>query len=180
MTSSSGTASSQMAKNRMAGGRAERALRSVLWRRGFRFRLHQRELPGKPDLVFRTVSLCVFCDGDFWHGREWRKRRTRLESGSNREYWVAKIQSNIQRDRNQTRQLRAKGWTVLRIWESTVLDNPERAADLVVRALQVRLERAPDPRLPKTAARVAGTANARGARRGGEVPRSRVAATAGR
>jgi DNA mismatch endonuclease (patch repair protein) len=117
---------------------AELLLRRELWKRGFRYRVHVSGLPGKPDLVFPRQRLVVFCDGDFWHGRDWEKRRTRLKAGSNASYWVAKILSNINRDLRQTAALEAEGWTVLRVWETDIKRSPSAIADQVSLALQPR------------------------------------------
>jgi G:T-mismatch repair DNA endonuclease (very short patch repair protein) len=68
--------------------------------------------PARPDIVFAGQRIAIFCDGDFWHGRQWVKRRRRLERGSNASYWVAKIRRNIERDRQINRTLRRRGWTV--------------------------------------------------------------------
>jgi DNA mismatch endonuclease (patch repair protein) len=85
-----------------------------------RYRLNGKRLAGRPDIVFPSRRVVVFVDGDFWHGRDWRRRRQKLAQGHNAEYWVAKIRGNIERDRRQTRALEREGWTVLRFWESDI------------------------------------------------------------
>jgi DNA mismatch endonuclease (patch repair protein) len=95
-------------------------LRSALWRAGVRFRKNVASLPGKPDIVFPTHRLVVFCDGDFWHGKDWKERLPKLASGTNSAYWVAKIERNMERDREHTRRLGEAGWRVLRVWESEI------------------------------------------------------------
>ena len=132
---SSAAASAVMRRNRRDGGAAERLLRSHLWAAGFRFRLHAADLPGKPDLLFRADGDCVFCDGDFWHGRNWPARRQALKTGKNADYWMAKIRRNRQRDQLQTRELTRAGWRVIRLWETDILREPASAADLVIAAL---------------------------------------------
>jgi len=122
------TASRIKKRNRSRDTKAEMTLRKELWRRGLRYRLHASDLPGKPDLVFRRARVAVFCDGDFWHGRGWRRRRQKLAGGSNAAYWTAKIASNVSRDRRNTRLLRTAGWTVLRLWETDVLRDVEMIA----------------------------------------------------
>lgn len=114
-------------RNRSSDTKAEVLLRKELWRRGLRYRLHARDLPGKPDIVFRRARVVVFCDGDFWHGRRWRQRREKLAGGTNAPYWTAKIAANVARDRRHNRALRAAGWTVIRLWETDILRNAERA-----------------------------------------------------
>jgi DNA mismatch endonuclease (patch repair protein) len=129
------TASRIKQRNRSRDTKAELLLRKELWRRGFRYRLHASDLPGKPDIVFRRARVVVFCDGDFWHGRHWRSRREKLARGANAVYWTAKIATNVARDRRNTRLLRAAGWTVVRLWETDILRNVGRAATRVETAL---------------------------------------------
>lgn len=104
--------------------KAELLLWRELWSRGIRYRLHVSGLPGKPDMVFRRQRVAVFCDGDFWHGRDGESRRARLKSGANPGYWVAKIQANIERDLRNTAALEADGWTVVRVWETDIKRSP--------------------------------------------------------
>ncbi|MGH2544322.1 MAG: DUF559 domain-containing protein, partial [Ardenticatenaceae bacterium] len=80
----------------------------------------------------------VFCDGDFWHGRNWKARYPRLKAGSNARYWVHKIRYNISRDKRQTRELRTAGWTVIRLWETDILRDPIECAMQVLRMLRRR------------------------------------------
>jgi len=134
-TPASETASRIKQRNRSRDTRAEVLLRKELWRRGLRYRLHVSGLPGKPDIVFRRARVVVFCDGDFWHGRSWQQRREKLDRGSNAPYWTAKIAANVARDRRNTRLLRAKGWTVVRLWETNVLRDIARAVERVERAM---------------------------------------------
>jgi DNA mismatch endonuclease, patch repair protein len=101
----------------------ELLLRRALWAAGFRYRKDVKDLPGKPDIVFPRAKLAVFCDGDFWHGRNWEERRQKLEQGTNPDYWIAKIERNIERDRQNTQRLREMGWGVLRFWESEIRSN---------------------------------------------------------
>lgn len=124
--------------SRKADTRHERLLRSELWRAGCRFRKNLTGLPGKPDVVFPRVKLAVFCDGDFWHGRDWEERKRKLERGTNPKYWVRKIERNIERDGEHTRRLMDAGWSVMRVWESDVLADPRRIARLIIRELEER------------------------------------------
>ncbi len=106
-------------------------LRRALWRRGLRYRVNVRDLPGKPDIVFRSAKVVVFVDGDFWHGKDWEVRESRLRSGSNADYWVAKISRNRERDARNTAILESEGWTVLRFWEAEIKADVELVADKV-------------------------------------------------
>lgn len=114
-------------------------LRNALWRRGFRYRLSSG-LPGKPDLVFPRWRTVIFVDGDFWHGRQWKTRgfgslQEQLERVNNDAYWISKIQRNVARDAEVTRELERQGWRVLRIWESEVRQDLSNLADKVSQEL---------------------------------------------
>lgn len=126
-----------------SGTAPEMAMRRILWNAGLRYRLHKKELPGKPDIVFTRAKVAVFVDGDFWHGNQWRLRgfkslEDQLEKVGNRAYWENKIRKNIQRDRAVDTALRKAGWKVIRIWESQVKRNPARAAARVIRSVSGR------------------------------------------
>ena len=128
-----------MAAVRNKDSKAELALRRQLHARGLRYRLHARDLPGRPDLVIRKYRLAVFVDGDFWHGNAWKVRglaRFEDQFPTNRDFWLAKIRRNMQRDQDVTAALVASGWTVVRLWESEVLASPAAAADRVQGALR--------------------------------------------
>ena len=132
---SSATSSRAKRANRAIDTRAEVSLRSVLWRLGLRFRKNVARLPGKPDLVFGGPRVVVFCDGDFWHGRNWPLLRRKLRKGANADYWTRKIAANISRDRRTDRLLRKDGWLVIRLWETEIIANPYRAARRLCRVV---------------------------------------------
>ncbi len=121
--------------SRKSNTKPELVLRKALWRAGLRYRTNMSGLPGKPDLVFTKSRVAVFCDGDFWHGKNWEKRKQKLLIGTNGDYWVAKIESNMARDQDQTKLLEKNGWTVLRFWESDILKQLEQAVSIVVAAV---------------------------------------------
>lgn len=125
---SSPLASGIKTRNRKTDTTAELTLRRVLWRQGLRYRVNQKGLPGTPDIVFPRQRVAVFVDGDFWHGRNWEQRKARLTSGNNAAYWIAKIGYNRERDCKNERLLADLGWTVIRLWETDVLKDPEGAA----------------------------------------------------
>jgi DNA mismatch endonuclease (patch repair protein) len=134
------TTSKIMAAVRDRDTRPELALRRAVHARGLRYRVHPRDVVGRPDLVNRGRRVAVFVDGDFWHGNpaEWRRRG--FESmeqqfpEAKRERWTAKLERNVERDREVTAALEKAGWTVVRLWESEVRANPELAADRVAAA----------------------------------------------
>jgi len=118
--------------------RPEVLLRQALWRTGLRYRVEVGSLPGRPDVAIATARLAVFCDGDFWHGRDLRRRLKKLAAGHNGHYWVSKIRSNVDRDRRVNKLLHGSGWEVMRLWESDVLANPEHAAKAVLTVVRSR------------------------------------------
>jgi DNA mismatch endonuclease, patch repair protein len=107
-----------------------------LWKRGLRYRLNVAALPGRPDIVFVRERVVVFCDGDFWHGRNLVERIAKLNQGHNASYWVAKVQANVARDDRQTRALEAEGWRVVRLWETEIARDVEAAAEVVATAVK--------------------------------------------
>ena len=110
--------------NRARNTSVERKLRGALWRLGGRYRVCPKGILGRPDIVFLKARVAVFCDGDFWHGRNWARRQERLARGANAAYWQAKIGYNISRDESITRLLSQDGWIVLRYWESDINAGP--------------------------------------------------------
>ncbi len=113
----------------------EVVLRKALWRKGFRYRKNVTRLPGRPDIVFRAAKVAIFCDGEFWHGKNWTVRQNDLHG--NRAFWMAKIERNRARDRAVNAVLREAGWTVLRFWGGTI----ERKLDKVVGLIETTLAR---------------------------------------
>lgn len=107
-------------------------LRRALWRLGLRYRTHWPKLPGRPDIVFCKAKLAIFCDGDFWHGRNWAQLKSALERRANASYWVAKIAANRARDERTRRAIRRRGWQVMRLWETDIRRDP----DLIARHLR--------------------------------------------
>lgn len=94
--------------------RPEVAVRSLLHRMGYRFRLHRKDLPGKPDIVLPKWKTAVFVHGCFWHGHDCRRGAA---PSSNVEFWAEKIRKNQKRDRISESRLRESGWDVMVIWE---------------------------------------------------------------
>ena len=130
--------SRRMGRVRLKKGKAERLLGKALWHSGFRYRYNVRGLPGSPDLVIRKFSIAIFIDGEFWHGKDWERRKPRLKS--NREYWIEKIEENMARDQRNDAALREMGWTVLRFWEKDVKKDVDRCASAVIGAVVQRWE----------------------------------------
>ena len=93
--------------------RPEMTVRRFLWREGYRYRLCVGKLPGRPDIVMRSIKVAIFVNGCFWHGHEHLRRSPQ----TNAEYWSKKIETNRRRDMENGIKLRHMGWTVITIWE---------------------------------------------------------------
>lgn len=91
-------------------------LRKALWERGYRYRKNCKGLPGHPDIVLTKYKIVIFCDGEFFHGKDWEKLKVSLKKSNNSEYWITKIARNMERDEEVNKQLRTLGWSVLRFW----------------------------------------------------------------
>src|SRR5258708_34224812 len=125
-----------MSRVRTRGTALERAVITELRARAIRFSVQAKDLPGRPDIVFRQARLAVFVDGDFWHGYRFPAWAHKLSA-----FWQGKIASNRLRDRRNFASLRRNGWRVLRLWKHDILANPARAVDRI--AALVHASRAP-------------------------------------
>jgi len=123
------TRSRVMSKVRSKQTLPEILLRKSLWRRGWRgYRINVKNLPGKPDIVFRSQKVAIFVDGCFWH----KCPICFVEPKSNRDYWLPKIGKNIARDQVAGEQLQKMGWKVIRIWEHEVKEDVEKCAEKII------------------------------------------------
>lgn len=121
--------SRRMARVRLKRGEAETMLAKALWRRGYRYRLNHKALPGSPDIALTKHKIAIFVDGEFWHGYNWLYKK---KVKSNPDYWREKIQENMARDIRDGQRLAAMNWTVLRFWEREV----KRDLDKCVQAVE--------------------------------------------
>ena len=119
--------SANMRAIRSEGMLPEMVVRRLVHGLGFRFRLHQKDLPGKPDLVFSSRRKVIFVHGCFWHGHDCKRNH---DQQSNRQYWLAKLRRNRQRDKKNLDALISAGWAVLVIWECDVADYAALTATL--------------------------------------------------
>ena len=111
-----------MAAIRSKDTKPEMIVRRGLWKRGFRYRLNHKRLPGHPDLVLRKYRTCIFVNGCFWHGHLVDSSTMGNSScckipNTNRDFWVAKIRRNKERDREDQRTLASMGWHCITVWE---------------------------------------------------------------
>ena len=107
----------------------ELALRKELWNRGLSYRKNVKSIYGKPDIAFIGKKIAVFCDSEFWHGYDWEARKKDFKS--HQEFWIPKIERNMERDREVTERLEADGWTVLRFWGKEIKKNVSACADVI-------------------------------------------------
>lgn len=129
-------------------GKAESTLAKALWHHGYRYRLNYKKLPGSPDIAITKYRIAVFVDGEFWHGYDWENKKDKLKS--NREFWIEKIEENIQRDIRNDRLLFAAGWIPLHFWEKEVkkdLDGCVQAVNDLILQIMVRSHEDNDPLL---------------------------------
>lgn len=111
-------------------------LRKELWSRGLRYQKNVNSIIGKPDIVFKGKKVAVFCDSEFFHGYDWENRKNDIKS--NRDFWVSKIERNIQRDKEVTAYLEADGWIVLRFWGREITKELNKCADCIEEILRDR------------------------------------------
>ncbi len=109
-------------------------LRKELWNRGLRYQKNSSKVYGRPDIVFSGKKIAVFCDSEFWHGYDWKNRKNEIKS--KREFWIPKIERNIQRDIEVTNKLQADGWIVLRFWGNDIKKNLTECADKIERTIK--------------------------------------------
>ena len=112
----------------------EMKLRRELWSRGLRYRKNAKQVTGKPDIAFIGKKVAVFCDSEFWHGFDWEHRREDIKT--NRDFWIPKIERNMERDREVNEALERDGWTVLRFWGKEISKHTSECADRIEAAVK--------------------------------------------
>ena len=109
----------------------ELKLRKELWRRGYRYRKNYTELPGKPDIVLTKYKIAIFCDSEFFHGKDWEVLKPQLEKGKNADFWIKKISKNQQHDDDINKQLQFLGWTVIRFWGKDIMNKTDECVQVI-------------------------------------------------
>ena len=109
----------------------EMLLSKKLWHRGLRFRKNSPQVYGHPDISIKKYRIAIFCDGDFWHGYDWENRKDSIKS--HRDYWIPKIERNIEKDVEVNHVLHGMGYTVIRLWEHEIRKDADDAADMIMR-----------------------------------------------
>lgn len=109
----------------------ELILRKKLWEKGYRYRKNYKKLPGKPDIVLTKYKIAIFCDSEFFHGKDWKNLKSKLCRSNNSQFWINKIQTNIERDERVNKELLFLGWTVIRFWGDEIKKNPDECIKII-------------------------------------------------
>lgn len=117
----------------------EKKLGKILWSKGLRYRKNDKTVLGRPDFVFKKAKVAVFCDGTFWHGKNWNQEKLKIKS--NRTYWFDKIEKNIMRDKKTNKSLKKEGWLVVRFWADEINKHPHKCAVKVAQHVSQRTEK---------------------------------------
>ncbi|MEM1002765.1 MAG: very short patch repair endonuclease [Bacteroidota bacterium] len=112
----------------------ELMFRKALWRKGVRYRVNSKQLPGKPDVSIKKYKLAIFIDWTYWHGYNWEERKTKIST--NRAFWIPKIERNMQRDQEVNDALESLGFMVFRFWEHEIKNNLKTCINDVMVYLQ--------------------------------------------
>ena len=112
----------------------ELILRKALWQRGIHYRKNVNTIFGHPDIAFKGKKVAVFVDSEFWHGYDWENRKADFKS--HQEFWIPKIERNMERDKEVNEKLTSEGWTVLRFWGKQVKKDTEYCVDQIEKAVK--------------------------------------------
>lgn len=125
-----------MSANKGKGTKLELLFGKLLWNAGVRYRKNDKTVFGKPDFVIRKMKIAIFCDGEFWHGRNWEERKN--DHKSNCDFWYSKIERNIKRDKEVNEQLKAQGWTVFRFWETEITKESDKCLNRILNYMNAK------------------------------------------
>lgn len=117
-------------------------LRKALWQKGYRYRKNYKGLPGNPDIVLTKYKIAIFCDGEFFHGKDWEVLKPRLEKSNNSKFWINKILRNQERDDEVNKRLVFEGWTVIRFWGDDIkkrLDECVKVVEETIFEMRMRI-----------------------------------------
>ncbi len=123
-----------MQKIRSKDTSIEVILRKRLWHDGYRYRKNYKKLPGSPDIAITKLKIAVFCDSEFFHGKDWEKLKARLERGKNPQYWINHIEKNMERDQRVDQALAFLDWTVIRFWGKDIKKDLENCVQVIEEA----------------------------------------------
>lgn len=122
-----------MSKIRGKNTKPEMAFRRALYAAGYRYRVDYKKLIGKPDIALKKYKTVIFIDGEYWHGYNWKERKPKIKT--NREFWIAKIERNMQRDKEVNQELEHLGYTIFRFWEGEIKKDLDRCLREVLQHL---------------------------------------------
>lgn len=125
-----------MSANKGKGTKLELLFGKLLRNAGVRYRKNDKTVFGKPDFVIRKMRIAIFCDGEFWHGRNWEERKN--DHKSNCDFWYSKIERNIRRDKEVNEQLKAQGWTVFRFWETEITKESDKCLNRILNYMNAK------------------------------------------
>lgn len=126
-----------MSKIKGKDTKPEILFRKELWKTGIRYRKHNKKLPGNPDISNEKLKFVIFIDGQFWHGYNWEDKKQKLKS--NREFWIAKIERNMQRDEENNFKLKMLGYKVFRFWDHEVKKDIQKCITLINQYLEGKI-----------------------------------------
>lgn len=109
----------------------ELLLRKALWHKGYRYRKNYKVLPGSPDIVLTKYKIAIFCDSEFFHGKDWDSLKTRLEKGKNPKFWINKIERNRNRDYENDKKLLFLGYTVIHFWGQDIIKHTDECIQAI-------------------------------------------------
>ena len=124
-----------MQHNRSENTSIELKLRKELWHKGYRYRKNYKKLPGSPDIALTKQKVAIFCDSEFFHGKDWEVKKPKLQNGKNAEFWINKIERNMRRDLENDQRLLCMGWTVIHFWGQDILKDTDKCVLVVEEAL---------------------------------------------
>lgn len=127
-----------MQRIRCKDTKIEVRLRKALWHHGYRYRKNFKELPGRPDIVLTKYRIAIFCDSEFFHGKDWPELKAHLLKGNNSDFWISKIHKNIDRDAEVDRKLKYEDWIVIRFWGSYIQKHLDECVQAVDDAVVMR------------------------------------------
>ena len=110
-------------------------LRKALWAKGYRYRKNYKLIHGSPDIALIKYKIAIFCDGEFFHGKDWEVLKLRLEKSANSEFWISKISRNRERDDEVNKKLLFMGWTVIRFWGNDIKKNTNECIRVIEEAI---------------------------------------------
>lgn len=127
-----------MSKIRGKNTKPELAFRKALYAKGYRYRIDYKKLIGRPDILLKKHKTAIFIDGEYWHGHKWEERKSKIKT--NRDFWIAKIERNMQRDREVNQGLSNLGYAVFRFWENEIKKDLETCLEKVIAHLEKQVD----------------------------------------